>query len=335
MNKLYVQWLIRMGLRNYIVRRLIIIIPTFLLSSLIIFSMIHFAPGDPIEVMFRSGGHPVDPKIVEEIRRDLGLDQPLYVQYLIWVGKFLRGDLGYSYVSRQAVITQIAERAWFTVELALLSEILALLLAIILGVISAVKHYSTVDNVFSVFALFGYSMPSFWVGLLLIFFFSVSLGWLPVCGTTSLGVELTPLEGFIDHLKHLILPLMVVSLSYTAYYFRLVRGCMLEVLQEQYIATARAKGLKERIVIYKHALKNALLPVVTFVGMSLGFVLAGAVVTETIFSWPGLGSYAVKLALSRDYPGLMGLNMVIILMVLFSNLCTDIVIALIDPRIKY
>ncbi|MCR6692082.1 MAG: ABC transporter permease [archaeon YNP-LCB-003-016] len=323
-----------MELRNYILRRLLICIPTFLVSSMIIFSLMHIAPGDPIEIMYR-GTRPTNPKIIELIREKLGLDKPIYEQYFIWILNFLKGDLGYSYVNNQPVIEQIAARLWLTVELVLLSQVLSLLMGIVLGVVAAVKRNSWVDSLLSLSSLFGYSMPSFWMAILFILIFAITFKWFPVCGSQTIGVELDFWGALADHLWHLTLPLLVLSFGSAAWYFRLVRSAMLDVLQMDYIKTARAKGLTERIVIYKHALRNAILPVATSFGTSLGFVLGGAVVVESIFAWPGLGEFAYKSTLARDYPSIMGINMMIVLCVLIANLITDIVIALIDPRIRY
>jgi|YelNatPaOPRAMG01_1025707.scaffolds.fasta_scaffold79160_2 peptide/nickel transport system permease protein len=323
-----------MELRNYVIKRLLICIPTFLISSVIIFSLMHIAPGDPIEIMFR-GTRPTNPQIIELIREKLGLDKPIYEQYFIWISNFLRGDLGYSYVNNQPVIEQINARLWLTIELVLLSQVLSLLIGIVLGVIAAVKKNSWVDNFLSLSSLFGYSMPSFWMAILFILIFAVKLNWFPVCGSQTLGLEFDFWGALVDHLWHLTLPLLVLSLGSAAWYFRLVRSAMLDVLEMDYIKTARAKGLMERIVIYKHALRNAILPVVTSFGASLGFVLGGAVVVESIFAWPGLGEFAYKSTLARDYPSIIGINMMIVLCVLIANLITDVVIALIDPRIRY
>jgi peptide/nickel transport system permease protein len=323
-----------MELRNYVIKRLLICIPTFLISSVIIFSLMHIAPGDPIEIMFR-GTRPTNPQIIELIREKLGLDKPIYEQYFIWISNFLRGDLVYSYVNNQPVIEQINARLWLTIELVLLSQVLSLLIGIVLGVIAAVKKNSWVDNFLSLSSLFGYSMPSFWMAILFILIFAVKLNWFPVCGSQTLGLEFDFWGALVDHLWHLTLPLLVLSLGSAAWYFRLVRSAMLDVLEMDYIKTARAKGLMERIVIYKHALRNAILPVVTSFGASLGFVLGGAVVVESIFAWPGLGEFAYKSTLARDYPSIIGINMMIVLCVLIANLITDVVIALIDPRIRY
>jgi len=325
-----------MTLRTYIIRRLILIVPTFFLTSLIIFTLIHLAPGDPIRIMYTASRQKVSPEIMASIRKELGLDQPIPVQYLMWLSRLLRGDLGYSYITRESAGKMISDRIWRTVELMILTEIVSVTLAIVLGVICAVKHYSLLDAVSSLGALIGYSIPSFWIALMLLLMFSLQLRWLPSFGVQTVGATFHSfLDAFLDHLAHLILPVGILSLGWVAYLFRLVRSSMLEVLGQDYIVTARAKGLKERIVIYKHALRNALLPVVTYEGYSIGFLLGGAAIIETIFSWPGLGKFAVDLALNRDYPPLMGLSMVIALMVLLANLGADIAYAIVDPRIRY
>lgn len=322
-------------LRTYIIRRLILLIPTFFLISIIIFTLIHLAPGDPITIMFASSRKAVSPEIIASVRKELGLDQPIPIQYLMWVSRLLRGDLGYSYVSGQSTAKMIGVRIGRTVELMLAAEVVSLMLAIVLGVICAVRHHSLLDAVSSLGALIGYSMPSFWIGLMLLLVFALWLGWFPSFGVQTQGATFSLFGSWFDHLKHLILPLTVLVIGWIAYLFRMLKSSMLEVLRQDYILTARAKGVKERIVIYKHALRNALLPVVTYVGYSFGFLLGGAAIVETVFSWPGLGKFAVDLALRRDYPPLMGLNIVIAVMVLLANLCTDIAYAIVDPRIRY
>jgi len=325
------------GLAGYIIRRILLLIPTFFIATAIIFLLIHFAPGDPIQLMFAESGHPVSPLIIEQVRRELGLEQPLHVQYLIWIGKMLSGDLGVSYSAQfgRPVLSLIGERVWVTVAIMLTAEAVSLVFALALGVIAASKQYSAVDNLCTVSALLGYSMPTFWTALVSIMIFAVWLGIFPSFGFMTHGVELAPFERAVDVARHLVLPVTVISFVYTAYLFRLVRSNVLEVLRQDYITTARAKGVKERMVVYKHALRNALLPTVTFVGLSVGFILSGSVVVETVFSIPGLGSLFTEFALKRDYPALMALSLMITVMVLLANLCTDIAYGLLDPRIKY
>jgi peptide/nickel transport system permease protein len=323
-----------MTMKDYIIRRLIIIVPAFFLISLIIFTLIHLAPGDPIAAM--GGPHPLKPETVERLRIEYGLDQPIPIQYLMWVGELLRGDLGYSYLNKAPVVEMISLRIPLTLELGLLAEFLSIAIAVVLGVIAAVKHHSIYDASFSVAALTGYSMPEFWLALVLILVFSFWLGWFPSSLPATYGLTFpTPFHALLDNLKHFFLPVLTLVTVWTAYLFRLVRSAMLEVMTQDYVTTARAKGLKERVVIYKHALRNALLPVVTYVGNSIGFLFGGAAVIESLFALPGLGELMVKSSESRDYPALMGLGIAIAIMVLIANLCTDIAYAAVDPRIRY
>lgn len=324
-----------MTLRDYVIRRIIIIVPTFFLITVIIFVLVHLAPGDPTNVMMGPHGG-LSKELREAIRIEFGLDQPLFTQYFIWLGKLFRGDLGYSYLTYQPVLDMISLRIPLTLELMLTAEIISIVVAVILGVIAAVKHYSLTDAVCSVGALIGYSTPDFWLALLLILVLSLWLKVFPSSSPSSIGVTFaTPFDAFLDHLKHLFLPAVSLVTVWTAYLFRMVRSAMLEVLTQDYITTARAKGLKEWIVIYKHALRNGLLPIVTYVGNSVGFLLSGAAVIETIFAWPGLGALMVERTTVRDYPALMGLSIAIAIMVLIANLCSDIAYAVVDPRIRY
>lgn len=324
-----------MTLRTYITRRLLVIIPTFFFITLMIFAIIHLAPGDPARVLIGERGL-IDPVEFELFRKRLGLDEPIYVQYFIWLGQLLQGNLGYSFLNGRPVLTLIGERIPNTLELVLAAEVVSVIIAIVLGVIAAVKHYSLVDALASVSALMGYSTPSFWLALMAILLFSVRLGLLPTCGTKTLGLTFsTPFAALADHLKHLVLPAGVLVVGWTAYLLRMVRSSMLEVLEQDYVTTARAKGLRERVVIYKHALRNALLPVITYEGYSIGYLFGGAAIIENIFAWPGLGQFSVDSALIRDYPTLMGLSIIIALSVLFANLLADISYALADPRIRY
>lgn len=323
-----------MPLRDYVIRRTIIIVPTFFLITIVIFTLIHLAPGDPTAIMGGPRGLP--DWMRDMIRREYGLDQPIYIQYFVWVGKLLRGDLGFSYVNQQPVWDMIVQRTRLTVELLLTAEIVSIVIAVILGVIAAVKHRSITDAACSVGALVGYSTPDFWLALMLILTFSLRLKLFPSSQPYSVGVPFaTPFAAFLDHLRHLFLPAVSLIILWTAYLFRMVRSAMLEVLTQDYIMTARAKGVREWVVIYKHALRNAMLPIVTYVGNSVGLLLSGAAVIETIFAWPGLGQLMVERSELRDYPALMGLSIAIAIGVLIANLCSDIAYAMVDPRIRY
>jgi len=323
-----------MPLRDYVIRRTIIIVPTFFLITIVIFTLIHLAPGDPTAIMGGPRGLP--PEIRDAIKREYGLDQPILVQYFVWIGKLLRGDLGFSYINQQPVWQMIAERIQLTLELLLTAEIVSIVIAVILGVIAAVKHRSITDAACSVGALVGYSTPDFWLAMVLILTFSTQLKLFPSSQPYSVGVPFaSPFDAFLDHLRHLFLPVVSLIILWTAYLFRMVRSAMLEVLTHDYVTTARAKGVKEWIVIYKHALRNAMLPIVTYVGNSVGFLLSGAAVIEYIFAWPGLGALMVQRTELRDYPALMGLSIAIAIGVLIANLCSDIAYAMVDPRIRY
>lgn len=325
-----------MGLRDYVIRRLIVIIPTFFLITVIIFSLIHLAPGDPIDIIFRGphGGLPAD--IREAMKVELGLDQPIYIQYFAWIGKLFQGNLGYSYINQMSVSNIIIMKIPLTLELMLAAEIISIIIAIVLGVIAAVKHHSIYDAIGSVGALAGYSIPDFWLALMMMLLFSAWLQWFPSNGHETVGIVFaTPFDSLLDHAKYLILPAVALVVGYTAYLFRMVRSAMLEVLTQDYIMTARSKGVKEWVVIYKHALRNGLLPVITYVGYSVGFLLSGAAVIEEIFQWKGLGQLMVDSTTVRDYPTLLGLSVVIAIMVLVANLCADVAYAVIDPRIRY
>lgn len=325
-----------MTLITYTIRRLIIIVPTFFLISIIIFTLIHLAPGDPISIMAANNPLRLNQTVIDRLREEYGLNEPIYVQYLVWIGKLFKSDLGYSYVHNQPVINMISIRVPRTLELMIMVQAVSLILAVILGVVSAVKQYSLTDALAKLGALIGYSAPSFWLGLIGIIVFAGYLKWLPAFGTQTVGIQNpTIFHAWFDHFKHLVLPVSILSFGWMAYLLRLVRSSMLEVLRSDYILTARAKGLSERVVIYKHALRNALLPVITYEGYAVGFLLSGAAVIESVFTWPGLGQFMVEAATGRDFPTLMGLSMIVTLMVLISNLIADVSYGIVDPRIRY
>jgi peptide/nickel transport system permease protein len=325
-----------MTLVTYTIRRLLVIVPTFFLITLVIFTIIHLAPGDPVSIMVGTLGAKIKPEEKDRMIQEFGLNEPIHIQYALWLGRLFRLDLGHSYAYHQSVGKLISERIPRTLELMLMTEVISLALAVVLGVVCAVKQYSLTDGVFKLGALVGYSAPSFWLGLLALTVFAGMLNWLPSFGVQTPGATFpTIFDAWFDHLKHLILPLTILIFGWVAYLFRLVRSSMLEVLSQDYIITARAKGVKERVVIYKHALRNALLPIVTYEGYSIGFILGGAAVIETVFSWPGLGKFWVDVASNRDYPTLMALSIIVALMLLVGNLCADIAYAIVDPRIRY
>ncbi|MCL0084667.1 ABC transporter permease [Thermodesulfovibrionales bacterium] len=307
---------------TYIIRRIGLMVFIMLGVSVITFSMIHLVPGDPAEVIATERyGEEITAETIEHVRRELGLDQPVYVQYARWLINVLQGDLGYSFRTDRPVLDEILTRLPATFQLALAGMLVALIIAIPVGIVSATRQYSAVDNISMFGALLGVSMPNFWLGLLLIMFFSVHLGWLPVFGRG--GIE------------HLILPSITLGTGMAAITTRLIRSSMLEVLKADYIRTARAKGLKEKVVIYKHALKNAMIPVVTIVGLQFASLLEGAVIVEVIFAWPGIGRLLVDSIFARDFMLIQGCILFIAAMFVLVNLLVDISYAYLDPKIRY
>lgn len=304
--------------------------PVLFVMSLVVFSMVHLTPGDPVLVILGASERAtIDPATIEAVKKEFGLDKPLPIQYLNFLAKAVRGDLGKSFVTGDEVFQAIAERIPATLQLTLFSMLISLMLALPLGVISAIKHRTWIDNLSMFFAVIGVSMPNFWFGLLLMLLFSVQLGWLP-----SFGIGRWD-NGLGDVLRHLILPGLTLGLSLMGLVTRMVRSSLLEVIRLDYVTTARAKGLSETIVIYKHALRNALIPVVTVVGLQFGTLLGGAVVTETIFAWPGIGRLMINSIWKRDYPMIQGATLVFCTMFVLVNLLVDIAYMFIDPTVTY
>ena len=311
---------------TYIARRLLLMIPVIVMVALLTFFLIRLIPGDPAGQML---GLDATMQEIEEVRQEMGLDQPLYKQFLIWAGNVIKGDLGHSIFLNQPVSTAIVEHLECTISLALLALTYSVLVAVPIGVIAAVKQNAWQDKLVMSFALFGVSAPSFWLGLMAIFIFAVYLGWFP-----SQGYEMLA-DGFRQWLWFIILPALSLGIQTAALIARMTRSCMLEVLRQDYIRIARAKGLKENRVIFKHALKNGLIPVLTVVGMTLGQLLGGAVITETVFSLPGIGQLVITAIKNRDYPMVQGVIMFIAVIYVCANLLVDILYGWFDPRIKY
>ncbi len=309
---------------NYIVKRIILLIPTLLLVSIISFSLLYVIPGDPAETILTGPGGGANPEAVEEFRIKMGLDKPYHIQYINWLNNILHGNFGYSFRTDKPVLDPILSGFRATLKLAIASMIISLVISIPIGIIAAIKQYSLMDNVSMMGALFGVSMPNFWQGLLLILLFAVYLGWFPVAG-------------YGDHgdLEHLVLPAITLGTSSAAITTRLMRSSMLETINQDYILAARAKGLSERVVIGKHALKNALIPVVTMAGLSFGYLLDGSVVVETIFAWPGIGKLTVDSIYNRDYPMIQGCILFVAIIYMVVNLFVDILYTYLDPRIRY
>ncbi len=302
----------------YIIRRLLLLIPVLLGVAIIVFGMVRMLPGDPAVAL--AGVH-ATPEYVEHVRSEMGLDQPLPVQFGYFMRDVMRGDLGRSTRTRQPVMVEILPRFINTIQLTAVALFIATIGGITAGVISATKPYSIYDQVSMVLSLFGVSAPVFWLGLILMLIFSVQLGWLPSSGTG------TP--------WHFVLPGVTLAAQSTALVARMTRSSMLEVLGKDYIVTARSKGLKERAITIKHALRNALIPIVTILGLRFGILLGGAVLTETVFSWPGVGRLMVDSILARDYPVVQGSVLLLALLFVLINLFVDILYAFLDPQIQY
>jgi ABC-type dipeptide/oligopeptide/nickel transport system permease component len=318
------------GITKYIVRRILFMVPVFLGVSMLTFAITN-AAGDPI-ALIRHSLKSAPPQVIEALKVYYHVNDPLYVRYLYWLGDILHFNLGVS-ISGTPVYDKIAPLVLTTLELQIPALILAVLIGVPLGVYSARHQYSKSDTVVTTFALFGYSMPTFWLGLIMIIVFSLYLGWLPSFGAAGITRYWWGGE-FADRIAHLIMPLLVLTYVELATFVRLMRGNMLQTLREDYILAARASGLKERTVIYKHALRNAITPIVTIMGLSFGSALSGAPGLETTFSWPGLGHQLVVATFTLDVPLIVGIVVVITIMLMVANLITDIVYGIIDPRIR-
>jgi len=309
-----------------ILRRLAATIPVLLLVTAGVFALIHLTPGDPIDAMMAES---VDDSVKRELRRELGLDRPLYVQYASWMGRLLQGDLGRSIRNQEPVIENVGRRIRPSLQLAGLAMAISLLVATPVGILSAARRNSPIDRVGTSFALFGICMPNFLIALLLIFVFGVTLRWLPISGYVD------PLEEPWDGLRSLALPAITLGLALAAVITRTLRSSMLEALSEDYIRTARAKGLTDGAVVRRHALRNALIPVVTVLGLQLGTLIGGAVITEYVFALPGVGRLVVDAVFARDYPLVQGVVLLIAVSFILSNLAVDLLYGWIDPRIRY
>ena len=321
---------------RYILKRLLQAIPLLLGIATITFIFVHLAPGDPMDVyMEERYRREVDPQVIELLRKRYGLDQPLHVQYVKWMGNLAQGDLGESFRYRRPVASLLAERIPYTLQLTTLAILFDALVGIALGIIAAVKQYSAVDKTLTVGSLIIYSVPGFWLALMLVLVFSVNLGWMPTSQTRSLDYDLlTTGQKLLDRLWHLVLPVFVLGVGSAAGTARYMRNRLLEVLSEEYVLAARARGLRERAVILRHAVRNALIPIVTLFGMSLPFLLGGAVLIERVFAWPGMGLLAVEAIGARDYPIILATSMIDATLVVLGNLLADVMYAVIDPRVS-
>lgn len=310
-------------------------IPQFIGMTLLVFIVLRLAPGSPVDYYLATNPYATKDYIAA-LEERMGLNLPPWQQYVHWLKNLARGDLGESLSHPgKPVFKVLKDKIVNSLILSLAANVFSLIIAIPVGVISAVRRGGVADGAFRLIALFGYSMPTFWLALLLIQLFAVQLGWLPAVGFITVPEEASFLEKFVDGFRHAIMPVIVLGLLGAALTSRMVRSSMLEVLGDDYIRTARSKGLAERDVIYRHALKNALLPVVTIVGVQVGFLFASAAVTETVFAWPGIGREVVMATMQRDYPVIQGVTVIVGSALIIINLLTDITYAWLDPRIRY
>lgn len=331
---------------SYLARRVLEAIPVILGVSILVFSLLHLIPGDPAVAIL---GERATEENVQAMRERLGLNKPLYEQYLIWAGNMLQGDLGHTVRGNIPVADEIRSRFPATIELSLSALTFAVLVGVPMGILSGIRRNSLIDTFSMITALFGVSIPIFVLGLLLIYIVGVELHWLPFVGRLSSGFQLESVTGlhtvdailardwdaFRDAVEHLILPAVTLATIPMAVIARITRSSMLEVLNQDYIRTAQAKGLRQFVVVLRHAFRNALLPIVTIIGLQLGTLLSGAVLTETIFSWPGVGKWLFDSIIARDYPIVQSMTLIIAMIYIMVNILVDILYAAIDPRIRY
>ena len=317
-------------MKAYVVRRLLHSLTILFGISLVVFVMVEFTPGDAVDAMIPPESF-VTPEVKERLRRQLGLDESPPIRYVRWLGRAVTGDFGYSLTSRKPITEVILGRLPTTLQLVGFALVFSLLLGVLTGVVAAIKQYSWLDYLMTFFAFAWLSVPGFFLGLLVIYVFAVRLNWFPAFGSTTAGAT----NPVWDRLHHLVLPGVTLGLELTAALTRYVRSSLLDVLHSDYLRTARAKGLRERVVVIRHGLRNALIPIITMIAYRMPYLLGGAVIIETVFQWPGLGLLALTAANQRDYPLVMALALAVTLVVVVSSLLADIAYALVDPRIRY
>jgi len=313
-------------MQEYIIRRLVLLIPTVFGVTLVVFLMMRFIPGDPVSLLL---GDYYTAEAADAIRQQYGLDHPLYMQYVLWLERLVTGDWGRSIIANRPIFDDLVRRFPITLELVVLSMVFALLIAIPAGIVAALRPYSWHDYTAMTTALVGVSIPEFFLGVLLILAFSLAWDVLPAVGYVPLT------HSVVDNLRHMVLPAVTLGLGRAALLTRLIRASMMEVIRLDYVTTARAKGVQERLVVLKHALKNALIPTLTVLGIQIGFLMGGAIVVETVFSVPGVGSFGVSAIALRDYPQVQAFVLLVALAFVLMNLLVDILYGFLDPRIKY
>jgi peptide/nickel transport system permease protein len=320
---------------NFLVRRILQMIPLLFVISILSFAIADLAPGDPVMMYLAPNKRSLTAEELDLLRHQLGLDQPVYLRYISWLGNVLRGNWGYSLRTNDTVLHEISSRLPNTILLAGISLVVAVLVAVPVGVISAVKRNSAIDYTATFGAFIGISIPGFWLALVLIELFSYRLGILPSVGMSSLQEGLSGPQKVWDVSRHLVLPVIALSFSSIGYWSRYQRSTMLEVLNQDYVRTARAKGLKENLVIWRHTFRNSMIPLVTLAGLSLPELVGGAYIIESVFGWPGMGRLGISAIISRDYPVVMGVTMLSALLVVVGNLLADVGYSIVDPRIRH
>jgi peptide/nickel transport system permease protein len=313
-------------LRRYLAKRLVVAIPSLLIASLIVFTLPRLIPGDVVAMMLEEKAYAKD---LEELREKLGLNRPIYLQYFEWLGRAATGDLGESLWTRRPVLEEIGQRLPITLELALLSLVVALVIAIPIGVISAARQDTVQDYTFRSAAILGLSVPGFWLATLVIVLPAIWWGWRPLTGYVEISKDV------LGHIVQMLLPAVILGIAFAAAIMRLTRGMLLEVLRQDYVRTAWSKGLRERVIILKHGLRNAIIPVITYIGTQLPQLIGGTVVIETIFGLPGMSRFLFDAINQRDYPVIQGVNLVVVSFIVMVNLTVDALYAVLDPRIRY
>jgi peptide/nickel transport system permease protein len=313
-------------LRRYLAKRLVVAIPSLLIASLIVFTLPRLIPGDVVAMMLEEKAYAKD---LEELRAKLGLNRPIYIQYFEWLGRAVTGDLGESLWTRRPVLEEIGQRLPITLELALLSLVVALVIAVPVGVIAAARQDTMQDYTFRSAAILGLSVPGFWLATLVIVLPAIWWGWRPLTGYVEISKDVR------GHIVQMLLPAVILGIAFAAAMMRLTRGMLLEVLRQDYVRTAWSKGLRERVIVLKHGLRNAIIPVITYVGTQLPQVIGGTVVIETIFGLPGMSRFLFDAINQRDYPVIQGVNLVVVSFIVMINLAVDALYAVLDPRIRY
>jgi peptide/nickel transport system permease protein len=318
-------------MRQFLLKRLLVTIPTLLAISIIIFGILALAPGDPLGEF--ASNPAITAEVRENIRKSLGLDQPIYIRYIKWFGSFIRGDMGYSFNSRSPVAELLWQRLPTTLLIVGTAYILGLLIAFPLGIISAVKRYSATDQIITTIAFLGFSIPPFFTGLLFIIIFSVQLGWFPFIFNSTL--QITDWQSFLEQIRQSIMPISVLALYHAAILMRFIRSAVLDELPQEYVTTALSKGLSQFAVIKNHVLRNALIPVVTLIALDIPAIFTGALVTEQVFRVPGIGALLIDSIYRSDTPVVMAITFIYAILIVLFNLIADVVYAVLDPRVKY